>query len=301
MMRKLAEYFQLTQKEQRGMLFLICILFLLFLAHVFLPLFFPKKEIPIRIEHFPVTETADPDSKVKAYSANKPNLKRKPKIELFRFDPNTLDKEGWQRLGLSSKQAQVIINYRNKGGRFYKNEDLKKIYSLHEEKLQEILPYAEIAELEKSDFVAAKPNFERKEFAKKRNRVVEINSSDSLAFMELHGIGPAFSRRIVRFREALGGFVKVEQIAEVYGLPEETFQNILPYLSIDTSLVKRLEINHVNQSDLGKHPYVKYKRAQTIINYRKQHGAFKSMADLRKVLSLDEDFFRKIELYLDFR
>ncbi len=300
-MRKLAEYFQLTQKEQRGMLFLICILFMLFLAHVFLPLFFPKKDIPIRIEYFPVTETADPDSKVKAYSANKPILRGKPKIELFRFDPNTLDKEGWQRLGLSSKQAQVIINYRNKGGRFYKNEDLKKIYSLHEEKLQEILPFAEIAELEKSDFVAAKPNFERKEFAKKRNRVVEINSSDSLAFMELHGIGPAFSRRIVRFREALGGFVKVEQIAEVYGLPEETFQNILPYLSIDTSLVKRLEINHVNQSDLGKHPYVKYKRAQTIINYRKQHGAFKSMADLRKVLSLDEDFFRKIELYLDFR
>ncbi len=300
-MRKLAEYFQLTQKEQRGMLLLICILFLLFLAHVFLPLFFPKKEIQIRIEHFPVTETADPDSKVKAYSANKPIYRGKPKTELFRFDPNTLDKEGWQRLGLSSKQAQVIINYRNKGGRFYKNEDLKKIYSLHEEKLQEILPYAEIAELEKSDFVAAKPNFERKEFAKKRNRVVEINSSDSLAFMELHGIGPAFSRRIVRFREALGGFVKVEQIAEVYGLPEETFQNILPYLSIDTSLVKRLEINHVNQSDLGKHPYVKYKRAQTIINYRKQHGAFKSMADLRKVLSLDEDFFRKIELYLDFK
>ena len=220
---------------------------------------------------------------------------------MFLFDPNTLDKEGWQRLGLSSKQAQVIINYRNKGGRFYKKEDLKKIYSLHEEKLQEILPYAEIAEQEKSDFVAAKPNFERKEFAKKRIRVIEINSSDSSAFMELHGIGPAFSRRIVRFREALGGFVKVEQIAEVYGLPEETFQNILPYLSIDTSLVKRLEINHVNQSDLGKHPYVKYKRAQTIINYRKQHGAFKSMADLRKVLSLDEDFFRKIELYLDFR
>ncbi len=300
-MRKLAEYFQLTQKEQRGMLFLICILFLLFLAHVFLPLFFPKKEIQIRIEHFPVTETADPDSKVKAYSANKPIYRGKPKTELFRFDPNTLDKEGWQRLGLSSKQAQVIINYRNKGGRFYKKEDLKKIYSLHEEKLQEILPYAEIAELEKSDFVAAKPNFERKEFAKKRIRVVEINSSDSLAFMELHGIGPSFSRRIVRFREALGGFVKVEQIAEVYGLPEETFQDILPYLSIDTSLVKRLEINHVNQSDLGKHPYVKYKRAQTIINYRKQHGAFKSMADLRKVLSLDEDFFRKIELYLDFR
>ncbi len=301
MMRKLAEYFQLTQKEQRGMFFLICILFLLFLAHVFLPLFFPKKEIPIRIEHFPVTETADPDSKVKAYSANKPIYRGKPKIELFRFDPNTLDKTGWQRLGLSSKQAQVIINYRNKGGKFYEKEDLRKIYSLSEEKLEEILPFVQIKKKKRREYKAKNPTYERKEFTKKESRIQEINSSDSLAFMELRGIGPAFSKRIVRFREALGGYVKLEQLEAVYGLPEETFQNILPYLRIDTSLVKRLQINHISQNDLGKHPYVKYKRAQTIINYRKQHGAFKSMADLRKVLSLDEDFFRKIELYLDFR
>ncbi|WP_313258204.1 helix-hairpin-helix domain-containing protein [Sphingobacterium sp.] len=300
-MRKLAEYFQLSQKEQRGMLFLICILFLLFLAHIFLPIFYPKKEITLRIEHFHVTERAEPQYEEGSYVEKGPVLRKKPKTELFLFDPNTLDKAGWQRLGLSSKQAQVIINYRNKGGTFYDREDLRKIYSLSDEKVEEILPFVRMPELKRREYKEKFPRYDRKEFAKKENRILEVNSSDSLAFMELRGIGPAFSRRIVRFREALGGYVKLEQLAEVYGLPEETYQNILPYLRIDTSLVKRLSINHISQNDLGKHPYVKYKRAQTIINYRKQHGAFKSMEDLRNVHSLDEEFFRKIELYLDFR
>ena len=52
----------------------------------------------------------------------------KEPVELFTFNPNTLETEGWRKLGLSERQAKTIMNYRSKGGRFYKKEDLKKIY-----------------------------------------------------------------------------------------------------------------------------------------------------------------------------
>jgi competence ComEA-like helix-hairpin-helix protein len=129
---------------------------------------------------------------------------------------------------------------------------------------------------------------------------IDINLADSSEFMKLKGIGPVFSNRIIKFRDALGGFVKTEQLSEIYGLPEETYHHIFPKLTVDRSDVKLLKINVISVSELSKHPYVTYKQAQTIINYRSQHGAFDRVEDLVKIHSLDEDFFRKIEFYLDF-
>ncbi|MGB7527052.1 ComEA family DNA-binding protein [Sphingobacterium cellulitidis] len=298
-MNKLVQYFQLNRKEQRGYFFLIWIIFLLLLGHIFLPVFYPPEDINILIKHFPeeILFTGKAPKSIKPVK----NKFRKA-LSFFPFDPNTLDKAGWEKLGLSDKQAQVIINYRNKGGKFYKKEDLRKIYSLDSMKIQELLPYVIISKMEE------RPSFANIEYPKEKNfrfkkapEIIELNSSDSLGFISLNGIGPVYSKRIIKFREALGGFVRLEQISEVYGIPAETYVAILPYLKLDLSLVKKIDINSVNVNDLGKHPYIKYKRARTIINYRDQHGAFKSLSDLRNIHSLDEEFFSKIELYLEFR
>ena len=298
-MNKLVQYFKLNRKEQRGYFFLIWIIFLLLLGHIFLPVFYPPQDINIIIKHFPEEIL----SKSKASESIKPVKNKLHKaISLFPFDPNTLNKAGWEKLGLSDKQAQVIINYTNKGGKFYKKEDLSKIYSLDSMKIQELLPYVNIPKTEeRSSFTNIEYPKEKNIRLKKAPKIIELNSSDSSGFISLKGIGPVFSKRIIKFREALGGFVKLEQISEVYGIPAETYAAILPYLKLDLSLVKKIDINSVNANDLGKHPYIKYKKARTIINYRDQHGAFKSLSDLRNIHSLDEEFFSKIELYLEFR
>ena len=53
--------------------------------------------------------------------------------ELFTFDPNTLDITGWSRLGLNNRTIKTILRYRQKGGKFYKPEDLRKIWGLSEQ------------------------------------------------------------------------------------------------------------------------------------------------------------------------
>lgn len=301
-MKKLIEFFQLTRKEQRGMFLLILLNSLLLIVNIFLPIFHKQKAVEFSMEEMAFakesTSKPAPASYIKS-KQNKHKHNKKSSQELFKFNPNVLDKAGWVKLGLSDKQAQVVLNYREKGGVFKNRDDLKKIYVLDEELLVDLLPFVEIPQTAQE---IRKPTVFKDKISKDNytNLSIDINLADSSEFMKLKGIGPVFSSRIIKFRDALGGFVKTEQLSEIYGLPEETYQHIFPKLTVDKSDVKLLKINVISGSELSKHPYVTYKQAQTIINYRNQHGAFNRVEDLAKIHSLDEDFFRKIEFYLDF-
>ena len=301
-MKKLIEFFQLTRKEQRGMFLLILLNSLLLTVNIFLPVFHKQKDIQFSMEEMAFSKESTskpaPASYIKS-KQNKHKHNKKSSQELFKFNPNVLDKAGWVKLGLSDKQAQVVLNYREKGGVFKNRDDLKKIYVLDEELLVDLLPFVEIPQTANE---IRKPTVFKDKISKDNymNLSIDINLADSSEFMKLKGIGPVFSNRIIKFRDALGGFVTTEQLSEIYGLPEETYQHIFPKLTVDKSDVKLLKINVVSASELSKHPYVTYKQAQTIINYRNQHGAFNRVEDLAKIHSLDEDFFRKIEFYLDF-
>lgn len=109
------------------------------------------------------------------------------------------------------------------------------------------------------------------------------------------------ARRIINYKEALGGFVDMDQVKEVYGLPLATFDHIIVNLSIDKSnLVRKLNINLLDVDALAKHPYINKKQAHTIVNYRAQHGDFKKVESLSEIQSLNSDFLRKIEPYLEY-
>ena len=45
-----------------------------------------------------------------------------------------------------------------------------------------------------------------------------LNSIDSVGLEELPGFGPVLSGRTVKFRQALKGFVVIDQLKEVYGI-----------------------------------------------------------------------------------
>lgn len=116
----------------------------------------------------------------------------------------------------------------------------------------------------------------------------------------MYGIGPAFAKRIVKYRDALGGFYSIDQLTEVYGLPPETFEIIKPKLVLQMTSLTKININLLNANELSKHPYISRKQAQTIVNYRSQHGVFKNLESLSEIQSLDKEFLRKIGKYLEY-
>jgi len=153
----------------------------------------------------------------------------------FSFNPNTASYDTLISLGLSQKEAATLISYREKGGRFRRPADLKKVYGLDSLKAEKLIPYIE----SKEDTIKKKKVVS---FNKSRP-VIDINNCDSAMLVTLPGIGPVLSGRIIRYRHLLGGFARVEQLKEVYGLKEETYDIIASRLTADSTFIERIDVN----------------------------------------------------------
>ncbi len=223
------------------------------------------------------------------------------KYELFNFDPNNLNSEGWKRLGIKDKTIQTINNYLSKGGHFYKKEDLQKIYGFSQKDFDRLLPFIILKSKQNQQFpdkdniIAAAPV---KNFSKPRFEIIDINNADTTAFISLSGIGSKLANRIISYRQSLGGFYSIEQIAEVYALPDSTFQKIRPRLSLSSVSVKLININTSSKDELKIHPYIRWNLANAIVEYRNQHGEFNTIEDLLKIRVITEEIFEKVKPYL---
>jgi competence ComEA-like helix-hairpin-helix protein len=255
------------------------------------------------------TQTAEPtpeDDPAPAFLFDKPMYRTKEnppsKSELFYFDPNTIGASGWEKLGLRKKVIQTILRYREKGGYFRKPEDLRKIYGLRPEEYTRLAPFIQI-------LPAAMNPVETNSTSKRSEKPVtkydlphrfpvDINTADTTAFISLPGIGSRLAGRITSFREKLGGFYSVEQLKEIYGLADTTFQKIKPLVKLENPTLRKININTASLEELKAHPYIRYPLAQPIIAYRNEHGPFSRPEDLRKVMAVTEEFFRKISPYI---
>lgn len=227
------------------------------------------------------------------------NNNKMPAGELFYFDPNTASAADWKRLGLRDKTIATIQNYLAKGGHFYQPADIGKIWGLHDDEVERLLPYVRIAATASAEKYNRPSAFEKKENVyEKKMTTVDINSGDTAAFIALPGIGAKLAGRIVAFRDKLGGFYSVNQIAETYGLADSVFQKIKSRLMLGQAPVALLNINTATLEQLKVHPYIRYQLANAIVQYRAQHGAFAKLEDLRKIMLVTEEAYNKIAPYL---
>jgi len=204
-------YFIFTSKEQKGIVVLGCILSLSLLLHYLLP-----------------TTNSNAD----LFS----NAKNKPKT-LFYFDPNLLDSSQGFQLGLSSKQMRTLYHYREKGGRFYKKEDLLKWYGVSETQAQGLLPWVRIKAIDSTNDY--KQNNNRK-WEKYTPVQIDINNSNESDWIQITGL-PAYKvKRILRYQKWSGGFTGIQGLKKVYGITEFDFQMIYPYLKYQPNRAKKM-------------------------------------------------------------
>ena len=229
-----------------------------------------------------------------------------PAVNLFFFDPNTATQDQLLALGLREKTVQNIINYRSKGGRFRKPEDLAKLYSLKPEEAERLMPFVRIVSEpspnnETDGVVAiAEAPMPRSVSPKLRSYIapVDVNIADSITWMVLPGIGAKRASAILKYRERLGGFISIEQVGETFGLPDSVFQKIQPGLTIGGGKIEQLSINTATEAELKVHPYIGWQIAKIIVAYRNQHGAYKSVDDLLKIYVIKKDWLEKTNPYL---
>jgi len=222
--------------------------------------------------------------------------KVKPKeIKLFNFDPNRNSRAQWESLGLSPKQAQVLINYVSKGGKFRKKEDLQKMFVISAERYKALLPYIYITDHGKQDTA-----YQSRYPVKAAPVMVDLNTADTTELDKIRGIGPAFARRIFKYRERVGGFYKKEQLLEVYGVDTVKYKEISGQIKLSNQPLTRIFINTIDFEKLSRNPYLKFKEVNAIIQFRKQHGNYANIADLKKVVILSAETVEKLMPYISF-
>lgn len=230
-------------------------------------------------------------------AANKYASRRDP--EYFPFDPNTATEQDFIKLGLPGNTIKGILNYRSKGGVFRKKEDFAKIYSLSEADYARLEPYITISK------PAAYQNDLRPSmyagggyYPSKTTGSIDINRADLETWATLPMIGQGRARLIVNHRERLGGFRSIEQVAEVFNLPDSVYQRIKPQLSISNTELHKINLNTVSPEALRKHPYLTWKQADLILAYRAQHGSFATVDDVLKIKAFtDKAWWEKVSPY----
>lgn len=269
----LAGFFYFNKQERNGIFLLCVILGLVILLRLILPVLLdgqhPVKNMTLEPEAPVVNEKHEVVQHSNSETFEKTEHKQS---ERFVFNPNTLSAEDARALGFPEKLSATLINFRNKGGKFYRAQDLKKLYGMSPKLYAALESYILIPEHKSAfhrDTVYPKQSYPKRVFPKS---VLELNSADSLAIVYLKGIGPGFTKRILKYRTLLGGFHSVEQLKEVYGMNDSTFTILASQISVDKSQLTKIPINAIDLQSLRKHPYFNFQTAQAIINYRSKHG-----------------------------
>lgn len=224
----------------------------------------------------------------------------------FTFDPNTISADSLLLLGLSAKQASAIVRYRVAGGQFRSPNDLAKLRAIDERTRQRLQPLVRLpatagttrahstAASAPSDQQAARPAHS----ISTPIATLELNTADTAALRQLRGIGPTLSQRIVEHRARLGGFRSIEQLAEVRGIKPDLIDRLRSQLSIDTALIRRIDLNTATLDQLRQHPYLTLHEAKGIIYYRSTMGRFSQPADLLRHKLVEPERYSKLRHYI---
>lgn len=111
----------------------------------------------------------------------------------------------------------------------------------------------------------------------------DINTADTTQLKRVYGIGPVLAKRIVKYRAYLGHFVAMEQLEDVYHLPDSVYAKLQKRFTLDTLNLERISINSASERDLLSIPYLSKEEVRWVLAVRKARGAFSSKEELTNV------------------
>lgn len=261
---------KLSKRESSGALSLVIVILV---VQTVIFIFQPQVEKEIEeIETTPkklvVPEVVSNISSTNKQTEPKKNIKEISLQEryIFKFDPNTITLEELVKLGLTPKQASVVINYRSKGGTFKKREDFNKIYVLPQGFYDRVKDSISIRVTKKSGIAKQNQNCEQKEL------LIELNSADSIDLLKLPGIGPYYAKKIIEYREKSGGLIAANDLMKIKGIDSIRFSGFASMVFVDTLKIIKKDINRATIDELSRHPHIGPYLARAIVRFRELSG-----------------------------
>jgi len=283
---------RLSKRNQRGMWVMVVALFLIIITPRLLKALNPPESWTIS-ELQIAEEMTQMDKEIQQASKTKSKKKRSKFIAPTKsFDPNTYSRSDWMKLGLSEKQADVILKFSKRG--IHSNEELKQIFVISDELFALIKDSTRYPENSKNNTPFGNG------FNEKTNASIhlELNSSTPKQLVKLNGIGEYFALKIVEYRDALGGFHSKDQLLEIWKFDAEKLAQVESSISIDKNLIRQLNINTATVEELKAHPYISWNCANSIVKIRAKYQKYSKLDQLLESVLIDQELFEKLKPYL---
>jgi DNA uptake protein ComE-like DNA-binding protein len=284
--------FHLSLQTKKGIVGLISILILF--------TFLPRILMSFKDNNFYVSSTDVEEFKkeVKHYSKKRYQSSYRKNKKVYNvpplaFDPNNYQLQDWVALGLSEKQANVILKFSKYG--IKSDDELRNIFVISPELFAIIKDSTFYAEIKY-------PSFEEKKYSKveKQKIRVELNAANQETLETIPGVGPYFAKKIITFRDKLGGYIGKEQLLEINKMTSDKLLAVQEFISFDQELIRQININEASAEELSMHPYISWNVANVIVKYREQHGSYVSLNEILKTRIIDNELFLKLKPYLTF-
>lgn len=319
--RALRRYFGFSRRETSGFVVLVALL-LLWLAlpsllRPALPSYDPAPDQQ-RLDTW-ATELAARRTTRPAFAGRYPRRAPVAQVALAPFNPNQLSETEWEARGLPSYVARRIVRYREVIGGFRAKEQIRRTYGLEDSVYARLAPYIQLPDQlpprEPRQYADNRPGPypERQPFAARADRFprkparlapFDLNAADTTQLMQIRGIGRGYARRIVEYRQRLGGFRSQGQTAEIYSLRDapDLVDSLRKYTFVAPGFAPTpLDVNNAPFEVLQAHPYVGKRLARVLVAFRQQHGPFRQPTDLRQIRILDQETYEKLAPYLVLR
>lgn len=294
MPKKIPSYLVFTKEQRKGILLLFILIVLLQLACFFLNFSSNSKVNPAMAKWLALQNELDSLKQIQPDASYK----------MYPFNPNFITDFKGYKLGMTIEQIDRLLAYRKQNKYVNSTADFQKVTGVSDSLLNVISPYFKFPDWVNKNETETKPKWidfsKGKAVEKEKVIVLDINAATKEDLMRVYGIGEALSDRILKQKEALGDFVSMEQMNDVWGLQPEVVQKLqTQFKVIKTPNPKKIIINQATIKELGQFPYFRYPISKNIVTFRSMNGDIK-IEDLLKIKGFPIDKIKIIALYLEF-
>jgi len=223
------------------------------------------------------------------------NHRSEASVKMYPFNPNYLTDYKGYTLGLSTSELDRLFAFRKNGKFVNSAKEFQAVTQVSDSILDKIAPYFKFP-----DWVTKNQSSKKeRSFAKKKIKVKDINLASAEELKSIYGIGETLSKRIIKFRDRLGGFLVNEQLYDVYGLkPEVVEKALLRFQVLEVPSIQKINVNKAGAAELSQLIYISRSLAFDIVAYRDRNGAYESFEELRNIDKFPTEKLERIALYL---
>lgn len=284
-MKSIKSHLLFNARQRSGILFLLLIIIILQLVYFFVDFSTDKSQVLLTRETY---------WQQKADSVK--NLKESKRTVIYSFNPNYItDFKGYQ-LGMSVDEIDRLLAFRAQGKFVNSAQEFQLVTKIHDSLLKKISPYFKFP-----DWVTNKNNAQTK-----INKVIssieiqDINKATESDLIKVNGIGEVLAKRIIQYRNKLGGFTFNQQVYEVWNLEKSTADKVLELFTVkEKPIIKKININTASFKEVLAIVYIDYELCKKIFDFKREIAEYQSVEEFKKIDGFPLDKFERIILYLD--